>query len=248
MNQKVRLGVNIDHVATLRQLRAGTVDYPDIVEARNQVVAAGADQITIHLRGDRRHIQEVDLNKLSQDKGGVPLNLEMAATGEMLKVALKTRPDIVCIVPEKREEVTTEGGLDALKYAKILETMTKDLHKAGVRVSLFVEPDLKQIKISREVGADAVEFHTGRYAIARGAGQASELQRLDHAFNEAHGLKLAVHAGHGLDYVNTVPLLKNQFLEELNIGHSIVCRAVFVGLAEAVREMKDLIKKAGRDS
>lgn len=236
----IRLGVNIDHVATLRQLRAGTVDYPDVQKAAMIAVRSGADQITIHLRGDRRHIQEEDLNFLAKNRPAL-LNLEIAATDEMVEHACRTRPDIVCLVPERREEVTTEGGLNVAGLFKSIEQATRTLKKAGVRVSLFIEPDRKQIQASQELGVDAVEFHTGQYALARGEKRAEELEALKEAFVKAHEGRLHVHAGHGLDYINVKDIVKLPFLEELNIGHSIVCRAVFVGLENAVREMKSLV-------
>jgi len=239
----IRLGVNIDHVATLRQLRAGLVDYPNILEAARVAVENGADQITIHLRGDRRHIQEKDLFEIARARLA-PLNLELAATKEMLKFALKARPDIVCLVPEKRQEVTTEGGLDVVKHYKKIQTCIKEFKKNGIKTSLFIEPSLNQIKASHELGADAVEFHTGKYALAKSLTQEKQLKRLSIAFEAAHGFKLAVHAGHGLDYRNTQNVAALPYLEEVNIGHSIVCRAVMVGLAQAVREMKNIVEKS----
>lgn len=244
MKKTIRLGVNIDHVATLRQQRAGTVDYPNILLARDLVIKGGAEQITIHLRGDRRHIQEKDLLDLSEKRKGL-LNLEMAATPEMLKIALRARPDYVCLVPEKREELTTEGGLDVAKNKMLLNGAVTELKKAGIKVSLFIEPQTNQIRASREVGADAVEFHTGQYALAKGAEQTRHLEHMGKACEQAHELGLHVHAGHGLDYSNVIGTLKLPFLEELNIGHSIVCRAVLVGLFEAVKEMKEVIFRHG---
>jgi pyridoxine 5-phosphate synthase len=238
---RIRLGVNIDHVATLRQLRAGTVDYPDIIQARDAVVKGGADQITIHLRGDRRHIQDFDLSSLSKNRP-VPLNLEMGVTGEMMDKALKYKPDIVCLVPEKREEVTTEGGLDVIAHRSKVEDCVRELKKANIRISLFIEPSLEQTEMSAALGADAVEFHTGHYALSRGMEKKRELHRIRDVFNAAHKLGLAVHAGHGLDYHNVKALVNLPHLEELNIGHSIVCQSVFVGLEKAVREMKALLK------
>jgi len=292
--------VNIDHVATLRQLRAGTVDYPDLVAARDEAIDAGAEQITIHLRQDRRHIQDLDLGTLAANHRGL-LNLEMAATDEMLQLALKHRPDYVCLVPEKREEVTTEGGLDVVKNKGMIGKVIATCKPRGIRVSLFIEPDLKQIEISRELNADAVEFHTGRYALTcheaalrkvchegglhegknrketheeplkmRGgenrieplatptsvnrqrdalckqtqtppATVSQQLEVLHQAFEHAHNLSLHVHAGHGLDYKNVGDIVKLPHIEELNTGHSIVCRAVMVGMFEAVREMKYLV-------
>jgi pyridoxine 5-phosphate synthase len=236
----VRLGVNIDHVATLRQLRAGLVDYPDVIEAAKTVVRAGADQITIHLRGDRRHIQEQDLFAIAKARPA-PLNLEIAATEEMTEIALKAKPDIVCLVPEKREEITTEGGLNVVKFKSAVGKCIQRLHQGGIRVSLFIEAEDHQIKASGELKADAVEFHTGQYALARGSESQIKLKGLKESFVLAHQLGLAVHAGHGLDYKNVTQLIGAPHLEELNIGHSIVCRAVVTGLDRAVREMKEIL-------
>jgi pyridoxine 5-phosphate synthase len=226
----------------LRQLRAGTVDYPKILEARDLVVRGGADQITIHLRGDRRHIQERDLLDLAREKAGVLLNLEMAATSEMTQIALKAKPDIVCLVPEKREELTTEGGIDVVKNRVPIEGCINLLKKSKIKISLFIEANQDQIQASSDVGADAVEFHTGRYSLARGEEQKKILGTLFKAGEMAHGAGLKVHAGHGLDYTNVLPLKTLPYLEEFNIGHSIVCRSVMVGLLQAVKEMKTIIK------
>lgn len=240
MPYKIRLGINIDHVATLRQLRAGLVNYPDIVEAAKLVKAAGGDQLTVHLRGDRRHIQEEDLVRLTK-ADLLPINLEMAATREMTEVALKFKPAIVCLVPEKREEITTEGGLDVVKNHLLISEAIWALKPAGIKSSLFIEASPEQVEKSHELGADAVEFHTGRYALLKNAQKAEEVRALKSAFARAHALGLAVHAGHGLDYLNTRELLDYPYLEEVNIGHSIVCRAVLVGLSQAVKEMRLII-------
>jgi pyridoxine 5-phosphate synthase len=240
---KIRLGVNIDHVATLRQLRAGLVDYPNIIEAAEIVKQAGADQITVHLRGDRRHIQEDDLVKLTSAKL-LPINLEMAATEEMIEMALRFKPSIVCLVPEKREEITTEGGLDVIRNQRVVGGTIATLQKAGIKVSLFIEASLPQIDKSHELKANAVEFHTGRYALNKTPNEiVLELQMLRKSFAHAHEKGLAVHAGHGLDYRNTSALLGLEFLEEVNIGHSIICRAVIVGLSQAVSEMKKITQQ-----
>jgi pyridoxine 5-phosphate synthase len=243
MTDKIRLGVNIDHIATLRELRSGTVDYPDIMTARDCCVRGGADQITIHLRGDRRHIQERDLINLAREKAGVLLNLEMAPTRDMTELALRSKPDIVCLVPEKREELTTEGGLDVVKNKILIEGCVAQCKKNKILVSLFIEAAQDQIDGSKALGVDAVEFHTGQYALARGAEQKKILDHLFKAAEIAHHAGLKVHAGHGLDYTNVIPLLGMPYLEELNIGHSIICRSVFVGLVEAVREMTNIISK-----
>jgi len=245
----VRLGINIDHVATLRQLRAGTVDYPNIIEARNLAVRGGADQITIHLRGDRRHIQERDLSDLARERGPTLLNLEMAPTSEMVKLALLYKPDYVCIVPEKREELTTEGGIDVIANKVLIEGCVNQFKRAKMKVSLFIECNSDQIKTSRDLGVEAVELHTGKYSLAKG----DERKKLaDHLFKGGelvHQAGLKVHAGHGLDYENVKAILKMPYLEELNIGHSIVCRAVMVGLYQAVKEMRSIMNgvPAGQD-
>jgi pyridoxine 5-phosphate synthase len=234
----IRLGVNIDHVATLRQQRAGLVDYPSIIEAARLARDGGADLLTIHVRGDRRHIQEADLSDLTRESI-LPLNLEMAANSEMIEIALKYKPYIVCLVPEKREELTTEGGLDVIKHEKAVGNVIEKMKSAKIRTSLFIEPSFDQIENSRALGANAVEFHTGQYALAETVDEASRLrENLAQAFKKAHSLGLNVHAGHGLDYKNTSLLAKLPFLEELNIGHSIICRSVLVGLKQAVLDMK----------
>ena len=234
-----KLGVNVDHVATIRQARG--VDYPDPVEAALEAEAAGADGITVHLREDRRHIQDRDVEHL-MSRLKTKLNLEMAPTEEMLRVALEVRPQDVCIVPERREELTTEGGLDVGAYGRILQRMTTRLRDAGIRVSLFVDPELSTIGTAREVGATHVELHTGEYCCAgRGAERDRELGRLREAARAAHDLGLVVNGGHGLTYENVGPVAALPFMYELNIGHSLIARAVFVGIAAAVREMKALI-------
>lgn len=238
-----RLGVNIDHVATLRQLR-GT-SYPDLLEAARLAEAGGAGQITVHLREDRRHIQDEDVKKL-RSTIQVPLNLEMAATEEMLKFALKVRPDWVCVVPEKRNEVTTEGGLDVVKHQKKVARISEKLRKAGIQVSHFIEPSLSVVKASAAIGVDAVELHTGRYCSSLKRVSA-ELERIKKAALLARKLGIGAHAGHGFDFKNVRPVaaLETQdhetLIQEYNIGHSIVCRAVFVGLEAAVREMLSTI-------
>jgi len=241
-----RLGVNIDHVATLRQLR-GT-PYPDLVEAARLCEMGGAQQITVHLREDRRHIQDDDVRILRATLN-IPLNLEMAATDAMVKFARKIQPDWVCLVPEKRNEVTTEGGLDVKKGKARVAKATKALQKAGIKVSHFVEPDRKVIQLCHELGADAVELHTGRYCLAtQGAlGKASakkvapELQRIAEAAMQARQLGMNAHAGHGFDYENVRPVAALELIEEYNIGHAIVCRAAMVGMERAVREMLSAI-------
>jgi pyridoxine 5-phosphate synthase len=235
-----RLGVNIDHVATLRQARGEA--YPDPVTAASIVEMAGADGIVCHLREDRRHIQDRDL-RILRELIQTQLNMEMAATEEMIRIALITKPDIVTMVPEKREELTTEGGLDVVKNFRSLTKAIQRLRKGNIPVSLFVDPDKNQIKASEEVEADAIEIHTGHYCEAKTSAQADdELKRILDAVGEACQRNLRIAAGHGLNYVNIQRIAEIREIEELNIGHSIIARAVLVGLDRAVREMIDLIK------
>lgn len=231
-----RLGVNVDHVATLRQARG--VDYPDPVEAALLAEAAGADGITVHLREDRRHIQERDVRELRR-RLRVPLNLEMAVTDAMVALALEIGPHAACLVPERREELTTEGGLDVVAHAARVRRAVERLSTAGVAVSLFVDPDAGQLSAAHAAGAAAVELHTGDYANARHpAAVVRELARLRAAATALAGLGLEVHAGHGLTVDNVGAVARIPEVVELNIGHAIVGRAVLVGLAAAVREMK----------
>ena len=235
----MKLGVNIDHVATLRQAR-GT-DYPDPVEAAALCVKGGADGLTIHLREDRRHIQDADLFAL-RAKAQLPLNLEMANEPGIVAIALRAMPDEVCLVPERREEVTTEGGLDAVGQLEALRPTVARLKDAGIVVSLFIEPDPRQLDAAVALGAPVVELHTGTYCNAAGAAQAKELERLAEAARYGHQRGLRINAGHGLNYVNLTPFLKAvPHLGTLNIGHSIVARAVMVGMEQAVREIKELM-------
>lgn len=231
------LGVNIDHVATVRQARRGA--EPDPVIAATVAQRAGADQITVHLREDRRHIQDRDLMAL-KEAISISMNLECACVDEMLKIAVAICPPRVCLVPEKREEITTEGGLDIVGNRDRVEDAIKRLRDAGIVVSLFIDPDEKQIAVSKELGAEAVELHTGTYAHATGDQQAAELSTLTNASSIVIEHDLRLHAGHGLNYSNVIPVAKIPEMEELNIGHSIVSKAIFVGLEEAVREMKKL--------
>jgi pyridoxine 5-phosphate synthase len=238
-----RLGVNVDHVATLRQARG--VDYPDPVEAAVLAEAAGADGITVHLREDRRHIQARDVEALRR-RLRVKLNLEMAVTDAMVDFALRVRPAAACLVPERREELTTEGGLDVVRHAARVGPAVVRLRTAGINVSLFIDPDSAQVEAATAAGAAAVELHTGDYANAPDdARTAGELARLRTAAAQAHGLGLEVHAGHGLTVANVGPVAALPEVVELNIGHSIVARAVLVGMTAAVREMKAAIA-AGR--
>lgn len=237
-----RLGVNVDHVATIRQSRR-TI-YPDPVAAAVMAELAGADQITIHLREDRRHIQERDLQILRKTVT-TKLNLEMAATQEMVKIAWESKPDLATLVPERREELTTEGGLDVVSGRETLRKVVKTLRDAEIQVSLFIDPDLDQVKAAHRVEAQIVELHTGRYCDARLEGdRRRELSRLVDAAKAAAKLGLQVSAGHGLGYHDVKPVAAISEIEELNIGHSIVGRAVLVGMERAVREMKELIRAA----
>jgi pyridoxine 5-phosphate synthase len=236
----IHLGVNIDHVATVRQARLDV--EPDPVAAAVICELAGAHGITIHLRGDRRHIQDRDLHLLRQTVK-IKLNLEMGATDEMVGIALEVKPDQVTLVPEKREELTTEGGLDILAQEEKLTSAVKRLNDASIPVSMFIEPDCAQIEASCRIGAAAIELHTGTYANAKTeAAQQAELKRLLHGGRHAVMLGLRVHAGHGLTYRNIIPIKQIPELHEVNIGHNIIARAVLVGLDRSVREMLELLK------
>jgi len=238
----VRLGVNIDHVATLRQVRRAT--EPDPVAAATLCEQAGADGIVCHLREDRRHIQDNDLILLRQTVK-TKLNLEMACTEEMIGIAAEVKPDQVTLVPERREEITTEGGLDVAGQVEKIADAVKRLKAAGLHVSLFIDPEEEQIAASKQVGADAVELHTGNYANAKGLSAIdAELAKLRDAARAAYDAGLKVYAGHGLNYRNVVPVARIREVEELNIGHSIIARAVLVGIEKAVREMIELIREA----
>ena len=232
------LGINIDHIATLRQARRGR--YPDPIHAALTAEMAGADSITLHLREDRRHIQDNDVRVL---KGLLKtrMNLEMAVTDEMLGIAAEVRPADCCLVPEKREEITTEGGLDVASQIPRLTEATRTLTGNGIRVSLFIDPDPRQIEAAAEIGAPVVELHTGAYAEREGSHQATELERLRTGARLAAGLGIKVHAGHGLNYHNVQPVAAIRDIVELNIGHSIIARALFDGLSVAVRDMKQLM-------
>ncbi|WP_413557073.1 pyridoxine 5'-phosphate synthase [Bdellovibrio sp. HCB209] len=241
MKHKIRLGVNVDHVATLRQVRGGTTAYPNLLEMVKKSVKGGAEQITIHLREDRRHIQLEDLKVLSKSCP-VPLNLEMAATSQMVSFAKKYRPQWVCFVPEKRAELTTEGGLDVKKGFKKMLPMVEKLQRIGIEISMFIEPSIEQVEASFEVGADAVEFHTGKWVHLTGAKKAKEWKRLVEAAEWANYLGLNVHAGHGLDYAHSKEINKLPYLQEVNIGHSLVCYALEDGLEASVRKMRKILK------
>jgi pyridoxine 5-phosphate synthase len=238
---KLRLGVNIDHVATVRNARGG--DNPDPVRAAMLAQGAGADGITAHLREDRRHIRDEDIVALTQNLK-VPLNLEMAATDEMLAIALKARPHAACIVPEKREERTTEGGIDCVGQHNRLKPIVSALTEAGIRVSMFIEPDRKQLDAARALGAPVVELHTGAYANAQGAAREHLLKKIRNAAEFGADLGLEIHAGHGLTYENVKPVAAIAHLRELNIGHFLVGEAIFVGLEVSIRKMRQLMDEA----
>lgn len=233
-----KLGVNIDHIATLRQARLGK--EPSVLEAALEAEQGGADSITVHLREDRRHIQDADVFEL-MDKIYVPLNLEMSVSSEILKIALKVRPQKACLVPEKRKELTTEGGLDLFSKQNFLIRTIDALLAKKVEVSLFIDPVEVQVREAARLGAYAIEIHTGSYANAAGKKKERELFRIREAAQLGQKLGLHVHAGHGLNYENIFPLLTMREILEFNIGHSIISRAVFVGLAKAVQEMKKII-------
>ncbi|HEX5753938.1 MAG TPA: pyridoxine 5'-phosphate synthase [Archangium sp.] len=238
-----RLGVNVDHVATLRQARR--TPYPDPVTAAAMAELAGAGQITIHLREDRRHIQERDLRILRETVQTL-LNLEMAATQEMVKIAYEHKPDVVTLVPERREELTTEGGLDVAGQRDPIAKIIKNLKDGEITVSLFIDPDLDQVRASHKVNADRIELHTGRYCEARNERErARELSRIVDAAKAAARLGMSVAAGHGLNYDNVLPIARIEEIDELNIGHSLVARAVLVGFERAVREMVELMRNPG---
>jgi pyridoxine 5-phosphate synthase len=237
----IALGVNIDHVATLRQVRRGR--YPDPVHAALTAETAGADNITLHLREDRRHIQDQDVRTL-RGLLQTRMNLEMALTDDMLVIAAEVRPADCCLVPERRAELTTEGGLDVKSQLARIAEAVRHLKSAGVRAALFIDPDAHQIEAAARSGAPVIELHTGAYAEASGAAQALELERLASAARLGSSLGLEVHAGHGLNYRNVQPVAALAEVVELNIGHALVSHALFVGLAAAVREMKSLMVEA----
>ena len=241
MTGALRLGVNIDHVATIRNARGG--DHPDPVRAAFAAAAAGAEGITAHLREDRRHITDADIDRLMA-RLEIPLNLEMAATPEMLEIALRHRPHAACIVPEKREERTTEGGLDAAGHLDTLAPMVAQLGEAGIRVSLFIEPDPAQVEAAIRLKAPVVEFHTGRYAHRHGAARAEELRRIADAAALAVKNGIEPHAGHGLTFDNVAPVAAIPQIVELNIGHFLIGEAIFTGLEASVARMRALMDEA----
>ncbi len=241
MKSKLRLGVNIDHVATIRNARGGI--YPDPVRAAKLAAAAGADGITAHLREDRRHICDDDIQRIN-DEVEQPLNFEMAATPEMLAIALRHTPHAACIVPEKREEQTTEGGLDAVGGHNHLKPMIRQMLDAGIRVSLFIEPDPSQLDAAVSLGAPVVELHTGRYADLAGEAREAEFARIEAAAAHADKIGLECHAGHGLTFDNVTPIAGITSIVELNIGHFLVGEAIFSGLDSAIRRMRSLMDRA----
>jgi pyridoxine 5-phosphate synthase len=241
VTQRLRLGVNIDHVATIRNARGG--DHPDPVRAAHIAADAGADGITAHLREDRRHITDADIDRLMAEID-LPLNLEMAATEEVLAIAIQHRPRAACIVPEKREERTTEGGLDAARQHNHLAYYVDKLGAAGIRVSLFIEPTERQVEAALRLGAPVVEFHTGRYAHAQGEERSSELKRISDCAALAVKNGIEPHAGHGLTFDNVVPVAAIPQIAELNIGHFLIGEAIFTGLDASVRRMRELMDEA----
>lgn len=237
----MHLGVNIDHIATLRQARKMT--YPDPVESVDLCLAGGADGITAHLREDRRHIQDADMRRLAS-MPGLHLNMEMAATNEMVAICCELQPAACCLVPEKREELTTEGGLDVVTHRARLESVVERLTDAGVRVSMFIDPDPAQVEASHAIGAPVVELHTGHYANVEGDAREAELARIARAATRAAELGLAVHAGHGLTLGNLMPVAALRKIEGLNIGHAIIADAIFKGLKQAVADFKSAMQHA----
>ena len=241
MTSKLRLGVNIDHVATIRNARGG--EHPDPVRAAHAAARAGADGITAHLREDRRHITDRDLDRLMAEID-LPLNLEMAATPEMLAIALAHRPHAACIVPEKREERTTEGGLDAAGQFAALQPFVDQLTAAGIRVSLFIEPSERQVDAALRLAAPVVEYHTGRFAHGTGEDAVTELKRIADAAALAAKNGIEPHAGHGLTFANVAPVAAIPQIAELNIGHFLIGEAIFIGLEESVKRMRALMDQA----
>ena len=244
-NPIVKLGVNIDHVATLRQARYATMleahnAEPSLLAAAHEVEAAGADSITVHLRQDRRHIQDADVFEL-REKIHTKLNLEMGNTAEILAIALKVKPDFVCLVPENRREITTEGGLNVVNADTSLERTIRTLQDAGIKVSLFVDPESQQVEASARLGADMIELHTGSLANAAPRGGEAEFLLLHEAAILGHGLGLQINAGHGITLINLPKLMQVPHLAELNVGHHLVARSIFVGLARSIGEMRTMM-------
>lgn len=238
---KIRLGINIDHIATLRQVRGNTTSYPDILNLTLLAIKGGADLITLHLREDRRHIQEYDLALLKK-KCPVPLNLEMAPTMQMLDLALKYKPSNVCLVPEKRRELTTEGGLDIIRHLKPIQKITKKLNDVGIKVSLFIDPDPNQLEAMNKIPAKAIELHTGKWTLLKNKKLKNiEWKRLVEASCLAKKMNLQVHAGHGLDFSTTKEIIVLPYLEEVNIGHSVICYSLEYGILKVVKTMRKIL-------
>ena len=242
MTKTRRLGVNIDHVATIRNVRGEY--YPDPLKAALLAEKSGADSITIHLREDRRHIRDIDLKKI-KSKLKIPLNLEMAPTKEMLNIAIRYKPNFVCIVPEKRKEITTEGGLNIKKNIKFLKVIINNLKKNKIRVSLFIEPKIFDIKLSKKIGANCVELHTGKFcnSLLKNRNAKSYFSNLRKSASFANKLGLEVHAGHGLTYRSTDKIVKIKNISELNIGHFIIAESIFTGLKNSIKKFKKIINK-----
>lgn len=241
MTKKLRLGVNIDHVATIRNARGG--DHPDPIRAAQIAAEAGADGITAHLREDRRHITDCDIDRLMEGIA-LPLNLEMAATAEMLEIALRHKPHAACIVPERREERTTEGGLDVAGQSEQLAHYVERLGAEGIRVSLFIEPSERQLEAALRLGVPVVEFHTGRYANSQGPERSAELRRISDCAALAQKNGIEPHAGHGLSFENVIPIAAIPQIAELNIGHFLIGDAIFNGLRASVEQMRELMDQA----
>lgn len=239
--EKIRLGVNLDHVATLRQVRGGKTEYPDLLFFVKEVQRARADQITIHLREDRRHIQDKDVKNIIQ-KSQIPVNLEMAVTEPMIRIALKHRPRFVCLVPENPQELTTEGGLDVVKNKSRISKCVERLSKKGIGVSIFVGASLNQVRAAADVGAFACEFHTGHWVAYKGDKKQREWKRLCQAAQLCHSLGLKVHAGHGLNYTSAERIKKLPYIEEVNIGHFLICDGLKNGLHASVKKMIQTLK------
>ena len=237
---KIRLGVNIDHIATIRNARGGS--HPDPIDGAILAQKNGADGITIHLREDRRHIRDEDLLRLKKHIK-LPINLEMAATEEMLKIAIKTKPHAVCIVPEKRQEITTEGGLDLIKNQQNLEKIIKKIRQHKIRVSLFIDADFKQIDMAKKLQADIIEIHTGEFCNLIGVEQNREFQKIKKCVEYASDLGLECHAGHGLNYQTAKKIAKIPQIYELNIGHFIIGEAIFAGLDKVIKKMRKILEK-----
>jgi pyridoxine 5-phosphate synthase len=238
--KKIRLGVNIDHVATIRNARGGI--HPDPIAAAKLAKKAGADGITAHLREDRRHISDDDIKRIKNEID-LPLNLEMAATWEMLEIALKTMPNSACLVPEKRAELTTEGGIDVIANQKNLKLIIDQLKNKKIRISLFVDPNISQIEMAKKIGADIVELHTGNYCHFTGAAQKKEFAKIADAAAYAEKIGLECHAGHGLDFKTAAKIAKIPQIIELNIGHFLIGEAIFIGLERVVKKMKKAISR-----